>query len=111
MRTEEERLRSLKEYRRKTYLRYAKLGSSVGCSFFIDVSKIEVDTRDENGNTALMIAAQNGHLHTVRFLESKGAQIGAKNKFGETALDLAKSKGESRIVKYLEVPSSQHRGT
>ena len=102
MRTEEERLKSLKKYRRRTFIQYARLGSSVGCKFFLDVSKIDVDTSDDDGNTGMMVAAKNGHLHTVQFLLSRGAKIGAKNKFGQTALDLAKAKMQKHVVRYLQ---------
>eukprot|EP00940_MAST-03C_sp_MAST-3C-sp2_P000958 g958.t1 len=49
-----------------------------------------LDTPDEkNGNTAIHLAAQNGHLEILNDLIKKGANVNAKNKKGTTALHMA----------------------
>jgi ankyrin repeat protein len=49
-------------------------------------SGISVDTRDENGNTAMMRAAEKGDLRTCKFLKEKGAKINEQGFKGFTAL-------------------------
>jgi tetratricopeptide (TPR) repeat protein len=46
----------------------------------------DVNARDENGRTALMIAAINGHLDVVRLLIGRGADINAKDNSSAAAL-------------------------
>ena len=45
-----------------------------------------VDIRDEDGSTALIIAARNGHYNTVKLLLDNGADVNAHDKYGTTPL-------------------------
>ena len=45
---------------------------------------------DEDGKTALMSAAENGHVSKVRFLLENGASVNARDKSGKTALRYAR---------------------
>lgn len=51
----------------------------------------EVDARDEQGQTALIIAAQHGSVECVRLLLEAGANLNLKDNRGKTALDHALS--------------------
>lgn len=51
-----------------------------------DVRSIQVDSTDEEGNTALHFAAASGHEHLVRFLLRKGASVDSWNNYGWTPL-------------------------
>ena len=48
-----------------------------------------LEWRDVPGNTALHIAAQNGHDSLVKLLLSKGANVNAQNRNGNTSLHMA----------------------
>lgn len=62
---------------------------------------INVDLQDNDGNTALMLAAQAGQLEAVKTLKLFKANTLLKNKQSKTALDLARLKGNREIVKLL----------
>lgn len=55
----------------------------------------DVDARDSNGNTPLMMAAKAGNLGHAAYLLSKGADPLAANKAGEIALDVARGLGQN----------------
>ena len=50
----------------------------------------DVNTADEDGQTALMAAAERGHVAKVRLLLAHGAKADAKDKVGRTALRYAR---------------------
>jgi hypothetical protein len=62
---------------------------------------VNLDLRDEMGETALMKAAEKGSLAVVKMLIANGADVNAKNPFGETALSLATREGRAYIVELL----------
>ncbi|QJT94912.1 ankyrin repeat domain-containing protein [Wolbachia endosymbiont of Diaphorina citri] len=62
----------------------------------------DLETKDNNGNTALHNACSNGHLKVVEYLIEKGASLKAKNKEGKTPLDLAVQKDYADIVQTIE---------
>ncbi|CAK0871976.1 unnamed protein product [Prorocentrum cordatum] len=51
----------------------------------------QLDLVDERGDTALMIAAREGHAQVVRALLAAGADPWARNSAGQSAADLARS--------------------
>lgn len=63
---------------------------------------VPVNTKeDEVENTALHMAAANGHLEVVKFLLEAGADINLKNKNENTALHWASLNGKLDVVKFL----------
>ena len=52
---------------------------------------VDVDWPDRDGHTALMLAAQGGHLAAVKELVRRGADPGLKNRAGRTAAGIAPS--------------------
>ena len=58
---------------------------------------INIDCENE-GWTALQLAALNGHVDIVSILLNKGAQSGGANREGKTALDIARAEGQDRIA-------------
>ena len=50
----------------------------------------DVNAADEDGQTALMAAAEKGHVSKVRLLLDKGANVNARDKSGKTALQYAR---------------------
>ena len=62
---------------------------------------VEIDAKNEYGNTALMIAVMGGHLEIVKDLIAGGADVNARNRAESTALMLAAKKGHLEIVQAL----------
>ena len=67
---------------------------------FLIEKNADVNAKTIDGQTALMIAAENGH-RDVRFLIEKGADINAQDKRGWTALTLAAYEGKKEVVIFL----------
>ena len=60
------------------------------------------DAESPNKTTPLMMAARAGHLSSVQFLITEGADVTAKNELGLNAIDFAKSQNHTAIIKLLE---------
>ena len=63
---------------------------------------LDLDLQEEDGRTALMNAAQEGHFKVVKWLCENGADKTLKLNTIFTASDLALIKGYSEISDYLE---------
>lgn len=69
-------------------------------------------THDPNyGETALMLAARNGHTEMVDFLLSRGANPDVQNDRGKTAETLAQESGHGDIAALIAEASRQRRLT
>lgn len=64
--------------------------------------KIDINTKDQYGWTALHFSAREGHLDCVQLLVEKGADIYAVNNVGATALVVSAADGHIDIVNYLQ---------
>merc|ERR1711915_553923 len=72
------------------------------CEFLIDEQGgAKVNAVDQEGQSALMWAASEGHLGTVRGLIAKEAKVDIATKLGKTALLLAAQFGREEICKFL----------
>jgi ankyrin repeat protein len=60
-----------------------------------------VNTKDKDGYTALLIAAEKGDIEITRLLVEKGADVNAKDKDGYTALMYVAYAGNLEIAKLL----------
>jgi ankyrin repeat protein len=60
-----------------------------------------INARDQHGQTALMIAAQDGKSEVVTFLVEHGALLNHTAKYGLSALMLAVIRGHVGVVKIL----------
>jgi hypothetical protein len=61
----------------------------------------DINAREADGMTALMIAAFHGHLEAVRSLIEAGADLSFEDSYGFTALDNAESQGHKAVARYL----------
>lgn len=61
----------------------------------------DINSTDDNGETALMKACWRGYIETVRLLIEHGADVSIKDDNGKTALDLAYRNGYANIVSLL----------
>jgi len=69
--------------------------------FAADVDVTDDYVTDDFGFTPLIIAAQKGHLETVKLLVENGANLEIKNDQKLNALKMAVYKGNADIVEYL----------
>lgn len=72
-----------------------------GLRGFLDLRQSQVDDRDENGTTALMIASSKGQIQYVRELLSHGAEVNAQDLDNWTSLLCASKGGFLEIVELL----------
>jgi len=68
----------------------------------LDRPGADLDLRQEDGATALHIAAASGDLEIVRLLISHGADRSAEDRNGSTAMDIATAAGHTAIADYLD---------
>ena len=61
----------------------------------------DLESKDYRDNTALMIAAREGHSDVLGVLLQRGANVDARNVSGETALMLASKNGHVQCVRSL----------
>jgi ankyrin repeat protein len=67
-----------------------------------NVNKVDVNAQNSNGQTALMLAAKNGHKEVVEVLLATGkAEINAQSKNAQTALVLAAENGYKEVAELL----------
>jgi hypothetical protein len=88
--------RQLKDF----YFSAARRGDTAMLQEFVHAS-YNLDTRTEQGYTALTLAAYQGHAAAVELLLNAGADPCAQDRRGNTALMGAIFKGELRIAKRL----------
>jgi ankyrin repeat protein len=69
--------------------RYAPGGMLAAVKYLVDELQMDVNLRDDEGNTALHNAAARGDNEMVLYLVSKGADVKAVNRKGQTTVDMA----------------------
>jgi ankyrin repeat protein len=62
----------------------------------------DIEAKNEDGNTALHVAADRRNAESVQDLTGHGANIQAKNKYGETPRDLAIKSRMNDLVRLLD---------
>ncbi len=83
------------------FLDNAKQGNDKIVRLFLQAG-IDVNIKNNDGQTALMYAAYNGHKSTVELLLKSGANINVVDKFGDSALSWAAAEGHQDIVKLIK---------
>ena len=69
--------------------------------FWIEKNVVDINAQNKYGDTALMLASQNGHKDVVQLLLEKNAIVDIQNKYGMTALMKASSRGDKKMVQLL----------
>ena len=62
---------------------------------------VNIDFRNEDGTTALMLASNNGHHQVVELLLKEGADVNIQDNNGWTALMAASDEGHHQVVELL----------
>lgn len=79
----------------RALLRYAKEGNHMPLEVLINLG-VDVETKDEEGQTPLMWACKMEHAEILELLINAGANVNAKNKLGQTPLMLALANAKSK---------------
>ena len=82
-------------------LRAARAGNADTVKVLLVSPNVDVNARDEHGNTPLIEAARFGHDEVVAALLTAKADVKAKNDEGKTALMLAAEGGHDETVRVL----------
>jgi ankyrin repeat protein/CHAT domain-containing protein len=75
-------------------------GDTETIKFLID-NGADVNAKDKNGYTALMVAVKHDHIELVKLLIDKGVDVNVKHKGNKTALMSAAKRGNTETVKLL----------
>ncbi|XP_058810678.1 kinase D-interacting substrate of 220 kDa B-like [Phymastichus coffea] len=77
----------------RTLANYVSDDNLAGLQNFLENKRVQVDDRDENGSTALILSASKGKIHFVRELINYGADVNAEDVDNWTALLFAAKEG------------------
>ncbi len=81
-------------------MHFAREGMTDELVGFVDHG-LPVDVQDDDGNTALMLAAYHGHAPTVSALVDRGADVDLRNGRDQSPVAGAVFKGEDAVVRLL----------
>ena len=87
----------------------AYFGKAEVCELLLEKGKVNMEEATPGGNTALKLAATEGHTSTVALLLSRGARVDTRNKDGCTPLLAAVQKGFTKVCKLLLAAGSDVR--
>lgn len=79
----------------------ATLGWFKDVKALFETGKTDINAKSKRGNTALMLAAESGHIKIVEYLVGKGADIHIRNRYGWTAVMCALSNAHMEITDFL----------
>lgn len=60
--------------------------------------KMQLDSQDREGNTALILAARNGHSSVCQWLISNGSNLNITNREGKNVIHCASEKGQAEVI-------------
>ncbi|XP_006823401.1 death-associated protein kinase 1-like [Saccoglossus kowalevskii] len=86
-------------------------GNFVGIKELVEsLTSFDPDQKNKHGETAIHLAAGNGHLEILQYLKERGATMSFKDKHGDNAVYWAARQGHSKAIKYLHescVPTNE----
>ncbi|PIM99345.1 26S proteasome regulatory complex, subunit PSMD10 [Handroanthus impetiginosus] len=85
-------------------------GDILGLEALIGKAEIDVNTQDDRGFSAVMIAAMEGHVDAFRLLVYAGADVKLTNKSGENAITLSKLSQNRDLFEKVMLEFALERG-
>ncbi|XP_067661962.1 ankyrin repeat domain-containing protein 50-like [Haliotis asinina] len=83
-------------------LHSACLGGDVEVvKYVLSQNTLDIDSREQCGRTAVMLAAENGHKDVVELLVDKGADLSLVDETADNVLHCACRGGDAGVVKYI----------
>lgn len=93
---------AIKDANKRGALHFAALeGQTQICSYLIEDLKLRIDDKDEDGETALIHAARQGHTATAKYLIDHGADPTIASNLGTTALHHSAGIGDTDLLEHL----------
>ncbi|KAA3486410.1 Ankyrin-1 [Gossypium australe] len=94
----------------------AREGKTEVCKYLLEELKLDVNTKDEDGDTPLLHAARQGHTLTAKYLLEHDADPAIPSNLDATALHHAAGIGDVELLKYIldkgvKVDSQSDAGT
>ena len=86
---------------RRSVLHYAAFDGHTECVRLLLPNNCNVDTQDDEGWTAVILASQEGHAEIVKLICQEHPELSLKSKIGRNALHSACFNGHTEIVKTL----------
>ncbi|XP_066529760.1 fibronectin type 3 and ankyrin repeat domains protein 1-like isoform X2 [Hoplias malabaricus] len=83
-------------------MRVSAMSGNAAVASLLIRARADVNVRDKNGKTPLMVAVLNNHEELVQLLLDNGADHLVKNEFGSGAAEMAKAFGRQNIIHLLE---------
>ncbi|XP_012569598.1 uncharacterized protein [Cicer arietinum] len=79
----------------------AREGQTEICKYLLQDLKLNIDSKDDDGETALIHAARQGHTATAKFLIDFGADPTIASNLGTTALHHSAGIGDTEVLEHL----------
>lgn len=93
---------AIKDANKRGALHFAALeGQTQICSYLVEDLKLPIDDKDEDGETALIHAARQGHTATAKYLIDHGADPTIASNLGTTALHHSAGIGDTDLLEHL----------
>ncbi|XP_042514940.1 ankyrin-1 [Macadamia integrifolia] len=108
---------SVKDANKRGALHFAaREGKTEICKYLLEELKLDVDTKDEDGETPLLHATRQGHTDTAKYLLECGADPSISSEIGATALHHAAGTGNIDLLSFVlskgdDVDSQSDAGT
>ncbi|KAK6911375.1 Ankyrin repeat [Dillenia turbinata] len=112
-----ETVEAVKDANKRGALHFAaREGQTDVCKYLLEDLKLDVDTKDEDGETPLIHAARQGHSATAKFLLEHGANPCIASDLGATALHHSSGLGDIELLTFLlskgiDIDSQSDAGT
>ena len=93
----------ISEHEHNSAVHSACIGGNIAVvQYLVEECAVNINGKDEEGNTPLLTAARNGHLIVVKYLIKQNCDPLQKDADGNTALHLAALFGHLTLIKYYK---------